>query len=71
MNFGEAVEGLKKGRRASRQGWNGRGMWIELQRPDAGSKMTIPYIYMKTVGDDLTPWNAAHSDVLAEDWLLS
>jgi hypothetical protein len=26
----------------------GRGVYIEVQFPDANSKMTLPYIYMKT-----------------------
>lgn len=30
MTFGEALEGLKQGRRAQRAGWNGKGMWIAL-----------------------------------------
>jgi len=30
MNFGQALEALKNGKRASRAGWNGKGMWIAL-----------------------------------------
>jgi hypothetical protein len=30
--------------------------------------MTLPYIYMKTAQDDLVPWLASQTDVLAEDW---
>ncbi len=68
MNFGEALEALKAGRRVSRDGWNGKGMWIALQRPDANSKMTLPYIYMSTATRDLVPWLASQTDLLAEDW---
>lgn len=32
MNFGEAVEALKNGRRVARSGWNGKGMFLGLQR---------------------------------------
>jgi hypothetical protein len=32
MNFGQALELLKSGRRVSRSGWNGNGMWLALQR---------------------------------------
>lgn len=71
MNFGEAIEGLKQGRRVSREGWNGKGMWLELQRPDVHSKMTLPYIFMKTAQNDLVPWLASQTDMLAEDWSLS
>lgn len=68
MTFGEAISALKEGKRVSRTGWNGKGMWLELQVPDAHSKMTLPYIYMKTAQDDLVPWLASQTDVLAEDW---
>jgi hypothetical protein len=68
MNFGKALEALKTSNRVARSGWNGKGMWIELQRPDLGSKMTLPYIYMKTADDNLVPWLASQTDMLAEDW---
>jgi anaerobic ribonucleoside-triphosphate reductase len=30
MNFGHALEELKKGNKVARQGWNGKGMFIYL-----------------------------------------
>lgn len=68
MNFGEALSYLKAGSRVSRSGWNGKGMWLELQTPTETSKMTLPYIYMKTADNNLVPWLASQTDVLAEDW---
>lgn len=68
MDFGQAIEAMKDGKRVSRSGWNGKGMWIALQVPDAHSKMSLPYIYMRTVPGDLVPWLASQSDMLAEDW---
>jgi hypothetical protein len=68
MPFGQAIEALKAGKRVSRAGWNGKGMWLALELPDANSKMTAPYIYMKTADDKLVPWLASQTDVLAEDW---
>lgn len=68
MNFGQALEALKNGQRVARAGWNGRGMWLALQLPDANSKMSLPYIYMSTVTGDLVPWIASQIDMLAEDW---
>jgi hypothetical protein len=59
---------LKQGLRVAREGWNGKGMWLELQRPDSHSKMTLPYIYMSTAQGDLVPWLASQTDMLAEDW---
>lgn len=69
MDFGEAIKNLKGGKRVYRQGWNGKGMWLELQVPDEHSKMTLPYIYMKTVTGDLVPWIASQTDILSEDWI--
>jgi hypothetical protein len=68
MGFGEALEALKLGHRVCRAGWNGKGMWLELQKPDDQSKMTLPYIFMKTADDNLVPWLASQTDMLAEDW---
>lgn len=69
MDFGEAIKNLKEGKRVYRDGWNGKGMWLELQVPDEHSKMTLPYIYMKTVTGDLVPWIASQTDILSEDWI--
>jgi Protein of unknown function (DUF2829) len=70
MDFGIVVSALKSGKRASRSGWNGAGMSIELQVPDSGSKMTRPYIFMHTVDADLVPWVASQTDILADDWTV-
>lgn len=68
MDFGDAVRALKTDARVSRAGWNGKGMWLALQVPDAHSKMSLPYIYMKTADEKLVPWLASQTDVLADDW---
>ena len=68
FDFGFAVRALKDGQRVARAGWNGKGMWLALQVPDANSKMSLPYIYMNTVDGKLVPWLASQTDVLAEDW---
>lgn len=70
MNFGEAIVALKGGNIVARAGWNGKGMWLKLQVPDSLSNMTLPYIYMKTAQDDLVPWLASQTDILADDWEL-
>lgn len=76
MNFGSALEALKSGMKVSRQGWNGKGLWLELQRPDENSKMTLPYIFIsypddaKTTPGARVPWLASQTDLLAEDWGL-
>lgn len=70
LDFGSAIVLLKRGRRVTRLGWNGKTMYLELQVPDENSKMTLPYIYMKTVQGDLVPWLASQTDVLSTDWMV-
>lgn len=70
ITFGEAIEALKLGKQVTRNGWNGKDMYLELQLPDTNSKMTLPYIYMKTVQNDLVPWLANQTDILSEDWII-
>lgn len=67
--FGWAIKQLQHGLKVARVGWNGRGMYLALQLPDENSKMTLPYIYMKTVQGELVPWLASQTDVLSTDWI--
>ena len=71
MNFSEALDKLKAGWRMTRGGWNGAGQYVELQRPDAHSLMTLPYLYLTTAQGDRVPWLASQSDLLADDWLFA
>lgn len=68
MEFQHALVNLKHGKSVARSGWNGKGMWVKVQWPDAHSKMTQPYIYMKTADGGLVPWLASQTDLLASDW---
>ena len=68
FDFGTALAMLRTKNRVRRAGWNGKGMWIELQVPDEHSKMSLPYIYMKTACNNLVPWLASQTDLLATDW---
>ena len=79
MNFGKALEALKEGKKVARKGWNGKGIYLELQNPDAYSKMTLPYIYIVTTSlitdnpdapKGVVPWLASQTDMLAEDWIV-
>jgi len=67
--IGDAVRWMHSGLRVARRGWNGKNMWIALQVPDEGSKMTLPYVYMRTVQGDLVPWLCSQTDLLATDWI--
>ena len=71
LGFDWAIIALKAGKRVTRTGWNGKGMWLELQVPDAHSKMSLPYIYMKTACNNRVPWLASQTDVLSDDWMIA
>lgn len=68
MDFGWALNQLRSGNPVTRQGWNGKGQYLSLQVPDEHSKMTLPYIYITTVDENLVPWLASQTDMLSEDW---
>ena len=83
LDFGDALHFLKVGRRVTREGWNGKGMWLYLvpaasypaQTPAAEAHLGpwVPYgahIAMKTAQDNVVPWLASQTDVLANDWCL-
>lgn len=77
MDFGQALWNLKNGNKVRRKGWNGKGIFIELQKPDKYSKMTHPYIFIDSTGlqtDNINapknrvPWIASQTDMLSDDW---
>ena len=74
LSFSTALHLLKEGGKVARTGWNGNGLWLQLQRPDAGSKMTLPYLFLsypddaKNTPGARVPWLASQTDVLADDW---
>lgn len=68
MTFGQAIEAMREGSKVARKGWNGKDMWVAIQFPDSYSKMTLPYIYMKTADQNLVPWLASQTDMLSFDW---
>ncbi len=70
MNFGEAIDAMKQGEKVRRAGWNGKGMFLALQVPDEHSKMSLPYIFMKTACDNNVPWLASQTDMLSDDWQI-
>lgn len=82
MTFGDAIEALKIGKRVARAGWNGKGMWLfiiqgsndiaKLHGYGFGEMLNEPTfrdaIFMRTVDNQLVPWTASQTDILAEDW---
>lgn len=74
LTFSEALSALKFNRRVTRTGWNGKGLYLRMQRPDEHSFMTLPYIYIQYPEDARNtpgarcPWLASQTDLLSEDW---
>ena len=82
MKFGEAIEFVKNGFKASRQGWNGKGQYIELatnisyvngmgeivnvNHGDIGNNAIA---FVGTSGIQLG-WLASQADMLANDWIV-
>lgn len=84
MDFGTAIMNLKAGHRVSRNGWNGKGMFLyyvpaaayppctEVAKTAFGGE-DVPYgayIAMKTAQGNVVPWLASQTDMLAEDWYV-
>ena len=79
MPFGLAVEAAKNGKKVARAGWNGKGMFLIYIFPYINDQYTViekdgivgtlaPYIAMKTADNQLVPWLASQTDILANDW---
>ena len=82
MDFGDAIKLLKKGKKLQRQGWNGKGQYIELATNisyiNANQKMinaeheaigNKAIAFVGTSGVQLG-WLASQADMLAEDWII-
>lgn len=68
FGIGQAVKEMTNGNKVARSGWNGKGMYLMLQVPDINSKISLPYVYMKTADNFLVPWLCSQTDLLARDW---
>lgn len=83
MNFGQAIEELKNGKKVARNGWNGKGMFLyyvpegaykpctEIAASLVNSKGLVEYgayIAMKTAQGNVVPWFASQPDMLSDDW---
>lgn len=82
LTFGQAIEALKEGKKITRSGWNGKGMFLYFvpaaSYPPSTQVATddfngnnVPYrsyIAMKTAQGDVVPWVASQSDILEDDW---
>ena len=80
-DFGMALDALKQGFKVCRRGWNGKGMYLFRigNSMSAGDGWTYtngkndnlplaPFVAMKTATNEVVPWLASQTDILAEDW---
>lgn len=83
MNIGDAVDAMHNGRKVTRPGWNGKGMFLFLV---PGSRFVVnrapllgiypegtvidyrPHVDMRTADGQIVPWICSQSDLLATDW---
>lgn len=85
-SFGQAIEAMKLGFAVRRTGWNGKGMFIyyvqaneypatsPVAKAHWGQDAVVPYgayIAMKTAQENVVPWLASQTDMLAEDWEIA
>jgi hypothetical protein len=72
--FSYAITMLKTGLKVSREGWNGKGMFLFLVHGwtytdgKQDNYPNLPFIAMKTADNKVVPWLASQTDILAEDW---
>lgn len=76
-DIGWAVDKLNRGYKVCRAGWNGKGMWLELDRGTAdeteqrGRYGIDNFVWMKTAQNTYIPWLCSQADLLATDWELA
>ena len=83
MDYSDALRLIKSGKRVSRAGWNGKGMFVflvpgsefEVNREPLksilGAGTMVRYhghIDMQTADGIIVPWLCSQTDALAEDW---
>jgi hypothetical protein len=66
MNFGKALEEVKKGNAMRLPSW-GKDVMIKAQFPDEHSKMTAPYLYVES-RFGLVPWKETMIELFSEEW---
>lgn len=77
MNFGQAIEALKEGKKVCRSGWNGKGMFIYLQEGSEVNGTLMRNEATKAYYGDKTIKINPHIDMKAADdtlvigWLAS
>jgi hypothetical protein len=83
MNFGQAIEALKEGKKLQRSGWNGKGMFVyyvpdntfktltEVAKTHFGDELKFnAYFAIRNVNNTVSMWVPSINDCLAEDWTI-
>ena len=83
MNFSQALESIKDGKKVARSGWNGKNMFVFLV---PGSRFRVnrapllgiypegteidyhAHVDMRTANGQIVPWLVSQTDLLADDW---
>lgn len=73
FDFSEALRRIKKGRKVSRRGWNGKSQYIQILNNVSGYTSSGKVESNKAIGFFGTSglqigWLASQADMLAEDW---
>ena len=73
FDFSEALKRIKKGRKVSRRGWNGKSQYIQIVTNVVGYTSSGKVESNKAIGFFGTSglqigWLASQADMLAEDW---
>lgn len=82
FGFGEAIKYLKRGLKVARNGWNGKGQYVELAscisyKNAAGEEVNVEHknignkalAFVGTSGVQIG-WLASQADMLADDWII-
>lgn len=71
FNFGEAIKYLKRGFKVTRKGWNGKGMYVQLNEArDFEFSELNQFLTIKNVKNSFDTWVPSISDLLAEDYVF-
>lgn len=66
MNFGEALEEVKKGKVMRLPSWK-EDVFIKAHYPKLGDKMTAPYLYVDSRFGKV-PWKETMIELFSDDW---
>jgi hypothetical protein len=71
FDFSVALELLKKGKKLTREGWAGKGLYVQLNKGgDYEFSEILPFFVIKNSLNSFNTWVPSISDLLAEDWIV-